>query len=96
MVLVVDYVLPFNIFIVRMQLDLFSGAPVQEPIEFLSESEFQDMAQRADITDVVAVSNPCLDCCYKGLCDSDGCAAHLFDLDCDGPIDPCEDLFDFV
>lgn len=79
-----------------IQLDLFSGVPRQESFDFLSEREFQEMAHRADVTNVVSFRDPCADCFYKGLCDSDGCAAHLFDLDCDGSIDPCEDLFDFV
>ena len=64
-----------------VKLDLFSGRSMQEPIEFLSESEFQEMAQRADIADVVVSYDPCPKCRYFGLCDSDDCAMHGFRLD---------------
>lgn len=64
-----------------VQLDLFSGVSLQEPIEALSESEFQEMAKRADIADVVVNHDPCCRCRYFGLCDSDDCAMHGFSLD---------------
>lgn len=64
-----------------VQLDLFSGAPMVEPIEALSESEFQEMAQRADIAAEVVNYDPCRKCRYYGLCDSDGCAMKGFRLD---------------
>lgn len=64
-----------------VQVDLFSGAPMVEPFEALSESEFQEMAQRADIVDVVACCDPCIKCRYNGLCDSDECAMKGFRLD---------------
>lgn len=64
-----------------VQLDLFSGHSLQEPIEVLSESEFQEMAQRADIADEVINYDPCRKCRYSGLCDSDECAMKGFKLD---------------
>lgn len=64
-----------------VQLDLFSGVSLQEPIEALSESEFREMAHRADITDVVVNRDPCRRCRYYGLCDSDECAMKGFALD---------------
>lgn len=64
-----------------VQLDLFSGVSLQEPIEALSESEFQEMAKRADIADVVVNHDPCCKCRYSGLCDSDNCAMKGFSLD---------------
>ena len=64
-----------------VQLDLFSGVSLQEPIEALSESEFKEMAKRADIEDVVISYDPCSKCRYAGLCDSDNCAMHGFSLD---------------
>lgn len=64
-----------------MQLDLFSGRSLQEPIEALSESEFREMVQRADIADAIVDYNPCSKCRYYGLCDSDECAMKGFKLD---------------
>lgn len=64
-----------------VQLDLFSGVSLQEPIEALSENEFQEMVKRADIADAVYNRNPCSKCRYAGLCDSDDCAMHGFSLD---------------
>lgn len=64
-----------------VQLDLFSGVSLQEPFEALSESEFQEMAKRADIADVVVNHDPCCRCRYYGLCDSDECAMKGFSLD---------------
>lgn len=64
-----------------VQLDLFSGVSLQEPFEALSESEFQEMAQRADILDAVVSYDPCCKCRYYGLCDSDECAMKDFRLD---------------
>lgn len=64
-----------------VQLDLFSGVSLQEPIEALSESEFQEMAKRADIADVVVNHDPCCKCRYSGLCDSNECAMKGFSLD---------------
>lgn len=64
-----------------VQLDLFSGVSLQEPIEVLAESEFQEMVKRADIADAVYGYNPCSKCRYAGLCDSDDCAMHGFSLD---------------
>ena len=68
-----------------MQLDLFSGVSLQEPIGALSEDEFQEMAQRADIVDAVVDYNPCSKCRYNGLCDYDDCAMHNFRLDSNLP-----------
>lgn len=64
-----------------VQLDLFSGVSLQEPIGALSESEFREIAQRADIVDAVVDYNPCSKCRYNGLCDSDECAMKGFSLD---------------
>lgn len=64
-----------------VQLDLFSGVSLQEPIEALTENEFEEMVKRADIADVVCDYNPCSKCRYAGLCDSDDCAWHCFSLD---------------
>lgn len=64
-----------------VQLDLFSGVSLQEPIEALSESEFNEMVKRADIAEAVYGHNPCSKCRYAGLCDSDNCAMHGFSLD---------------
>lgn len=69
-----------------VQLDLFSGVSLQEPIEALSESEFQEMIKRADIADAVYNRNPCSKCRYAGLCDSDDCAMHGFSLDSKVPL----------
>lgn len=64
-----------------VQFDLFSSNSLQEPIEALSESEFQEMVQRADIADAVVNYDPCRKCRYYGLCDSDECAMKGFRLD---------------
>ena len=64
-----------------VQLDLFSGISLQEPIEVLAESEYQEMVHRADIADVVVNHDPCYRCRYYGLCDSDECAMKGFRLD---------------
>lgn len=64
-----------------VQLDLFSGVSLQEPIEALSESEFNEMAKRADIADAVVNRDPCRKCRYYGLCDSDECVMKGFSLD---------------
>lgn len=64
-----------------VQLNMFSGISLQEPIEALSESEFNEMVKRADIEDAVVNYNPCPKCRYAGLCDSDDCAMHGFSLD---------------
>lgn len=64
-----------------VQVNLFSGHPLQEPIGALSENEFQDMAQRQGIADAVIDYNPCPKCRYFGLCDPDDCAIHGFRLD---------------
>ena len=64
-----------------VQLSLFDGVSLQEPIEVLSESEFREMAQRADIAEVVVSYDPCPLCQYYGLCDSDECAMKGFQLD---------------
>lgn len=64
-----------------VQVDLFSGASLQEPIEALTESEFQEMVKRADIADAVVNYDPCRKCRYVGLCDSDECAMKGFRLD---------------
>lgn len=64
-----------------VQLDLFSGVSLQEPIEVLSESEFKEMIKRADIADAVIGHNPCCGCRYAGLCDPDDCAMYGFSLD---------------
>lgn len=64
-----------------VQLDLFSGRSLQEPVEVLAESEFQEMVKRADIADAVVDYNPCRKCKYNGLCDSDECAMKCYRLD---------------
>lgn len=69
-----------------VQLDLFSGASLKEPLEVLSESEFQEMVQRADISKVVVGFDPCPKCPYFGLCDKDDCAMHGFRLDSRNPL----------
>lgn len=69
-----------------VQLDLFSSVSLQEPIEALTESTFQEMVQRADIADVVVNHDPCRRCRYYGLCDSDECAMKEFLLDSRKPL----------
>lgn len=69
-----------------VQLDLFSGVSLQEPLEALSESTFQEMVQRADIADAVVNHDPCRRCRYYGLCDSDECAMKGFKLDSRKPL----------
>ena len=64
-----------------VQLDLFSNVSQSEPIEVLAESEFREMAQRADILDAVVSFDPCPNCRYYGLCDSDDCAMLGFRID---------------
>lgn len=64
-----------------VQLDLFSGVSLQEPIEALTESEYQEMVKRADIADAVVNHDPCSKCRYYGLCDSDECVMKGFSLD---------------
>lgn len=64
-----------------VQLNLFNDISLQEPIEALSESEFNEMVMRADIADAVYGHNPCSKCRYSGICDSDDCAMHGFRLD---------------
>lgn len=64
-----------------VQMNMFSSVSLQEPIEALSESEFNEMVKRADIEDAVVNYNPCRKCRYAGLCDSDDCAMHGFGLD---------------
>lgn len=75
------YVLPFNILSMCVQLNLFNGVSMQEHIEALTESEFQEMVKRADIADAVVDYDPCSKCRYYGLCDSDECAMKGFRLD---------------
>lgn len=64
-----------------VQLDLLSGVSLQEPFEALTESEFQEMAQRQGIAEEVVSYDPCGKCRYYGLCDSDECAMKGFSLD---------------
>ncbi len=64
-----------------VQLDLFSGVSLQEPIEALTESEYLEMVKRADIADAVVGRDPCSSCGYSGLCDSDECAMKCNRLD---------------
>lgn len=64
-----------------VQLDLFSGNSLQEPIRAFSENEFREMAQRQGIDEEVFDYNPCSKCKYNGLCDSDECAMKGFKLD---------------
>ena len=64
-----------------IQLDLFSGVSLCEPIQAPTESEYIAMAQRADIVEAVIDYNPCRNCRYNGLCDSDECAMKCFALD---------------
>lgn len=69
-----------------VQLDLFSGVSLQEPIEVLAESTFQEMVQRADIADAVVNHDPCRRCRYFGICDSDECAMKEYMLDSRKPL----------
>lgn len=64
-----------------VQLDLFTGVSLQEPIEALTESEYLEMVKRADIAEAVVSYDPCPNCRYYGLCDSDECAMKGFRLD---------------
>lgn len=64
-----------------VQLNLFNDVSLQEPIEALSESEFQEMAKRQGIDEEVVNYDPCPKCRYYGLCDSDGCAMKGYRLD---------------
>lgn len=57
-----------------VQLDLFSGHSLQEPIEVLSESEFTEMAERQGIAEEVVYSGPCRECPQNYLCDGDICS----------------------
>ena len=57
-----------------VQLDLFSGNSLQEPIEALSENEFREMAQRQGIAEEVVYSGPCRKCPQNYLCDGDICS----------------------
>lgn len=57
-----------------VQLDLFNGASLQEPIKALTESEFQEMAQRQGIAEEVIYSGPCRKCPQNYLCDGDICS----------------------
>lgn len=69
-----------------VQLDLFTGRSLQEPIGALSENEFREMAQRQGIVDAVIDYNPCSKCRYFGLCDSDECAMKCYRLDSKNPV----------
>ena len=57
-----------------VQLDLFSGVSLQEPIEALTESEFREMAHRAGIESEVIYTGPCRKCPQNYLCDGDICS----------------------
>ena len=72
---------------IALQLDLFIGREVAPSFE--GASDYDDAAKRAGIDDVLLT--PCKDCPYHGLCDSDDCAMHLFDLDVDELIPEVED-----
>lgn len=69
-----------------VQLDLFGGVSLQEPIEVLTEDTYQEMVKRADIADAVISFDPCPKCPYFSLCDADGCAMHGFKLDSRKPL----------
>ncbi len=69
-----------------VQLDLFNGVSLQEPFEVLTESEYQEMVQRADIADAVVSLDPCPNCRYRDMCDPDGCGMHGFRLDSRKPL----------
>lgn len=56
-----------------VQLDLFSGVSLQEPIGALSEKEFREMAQRQGIAEEIVYSGPCRKCPQNYLCDGDIC-----------------------
>ena len=69
-----------------VQLDLFSGVSLQEPLEVLTEDTFIEMAKRADIADAVVSYDPCPHCKYFGMCDSDECAMLGFRIDSKVPL----------
>lgn len=56
-----------------VQLDLFSGSPLQEPDVALTESDFLEMAQREGIDEEVISGNWCRKCPQNYLCDGDIC-----------------------
>jgi len=64
-----------------VQLDLFSGCPMQEPFEALSEGEFQEMAQRQGIAEEVIYSGPCRKCPQNYLCDGDICSYQALEFE---------------
>lgn len=69
-----------------IQLDLFTGARVpstnpviheKEDVRTLSES---DICPRSTINSTLTL-DPCKGCPLRGLCPSDDCAMHLYELD---------------
>lgn len=64
-----------------VQLDLFTGVSLQEPIEALTESEFQEMAQRQGIAEEVIYSGPCRKCPQNYLCDGDICSYQALEFE---------------
>lgn len=69
-----------------IQLDLFTGARVpstnpviheKEDVRTLSES---DICPRSTINSTLTL-DPCKGCPLRGLCSSDDCAMHLYELD---------------
>lgn len=72
---------------IAVQLDLFTGREVAPSFE--GARDYEDAAMRAGILDLIL--NPCAKCSYCGICDSDDCAMHLFDLDVDELISEEED-----
>lgn len=57
-----------------VQLDLFCGHSLQEPVGALSEEEFREIAQRQGIAEEVVHSGPCRKCPQNYLCDGDMCS----------------------
>ena len=70
-----------NISSMCVQLDMFSGVSLQEPIEVLTESEFQEMAQRQGIAEEVIYSGPCRKCPQNYLCDGDICSYQALEFE---------------
>lgn len=69
-----------------IQLDIFTGAlvqsasPVMQGIEDVNTSSVNDICPRGTINSTLSL-DPCKGCPLRGLCPSDDCGMHLFELD---------------
>lgn len=68
------------------QLDIFTGAlvqsvsPVMQGKKDVSTSSVNDICPRGTISSTLSL-DPCKGCPLRGLCPSDDCGMHLFELD---------------